>query len=167
VLLAVAIAHQAHIAAGRAATVRGPRQARAARRAADALAGALAQLERLILPDRAAGFAQQARRAPLPVPGTVTPAERAWALAWHLLAAGARLHGGATEAGRPVFGERATAEAVTLTRRALRALEGLVSPERRLELRSALEPAALRLDAQLMLFAPVLLEPLGSRRRPD
>src|SRR3954469_9936426 len=104
-LLAVAIAHQAHIAAERAATVRGPREARAARAAEDALAGALAQLERLILPDRAAGLANQARHASLAVPATATPAERAWVLAWHLLAAGARLHGRATEAGRPVFGE--------------------------------------------------------------
>jgi hypothetical protein len=160
-LLAVAIAHQAHVAAGRAATVRGPRQARAARRAGDALGGALAQLERLILPDRAAAIANQARRSPLPVLGTVTPAERAWVLAWHLLAAGARLHGGATAAGRPVFGERATAEAVGLTRQALRALECLVSPDRRLELRVALEPAALRLDWQLVLFALVLPEPVA------
>jgi hypothetical protein len=165
VLLAVAIAHQAHVAAGRAATVRGPRQARAARRAAEALAGALAQLERLILPDRAAGIANQARRASLPVLGTVTPAERAWVLAWHLLAAGVRLHGGATEAGRPVFGERSTAEAVELTRQALRALECLVSPDRRLELRVALEPAALRLDAQSVLFAPVLSDRLDCGRR--
>ena len=86
-LLAVAIAHQAHIGAGRAATVHGPRQARAARSAEDALASALAQLERLILPDRAAELAKQAPRAPLAVPGTTTPAERAWVLAWHLLAA--------------------------------------------------------------------------------
>jgi hypothetical protein len=164
-LLAVAIAHQAHIAAGRAATVRGPRQARAARCAADELAAALAQLERLILPDRAVGLARRARHAPLPVPGTVTPAERAWVLAWHLLAAGARLHGGATEAGRPVFGERATAEAVGLTRQALQALECLVSTERRLELRVALEPAALRLDAQSVLFAPALPDRLDCGRR--
>jgi hypothetical protein len=165
-LLAVAIAHQAHIAAERAATVRAPRQARAARRAEEALAGALAQLERLVLPDRAARLANQARHASLAVPGTVVPAERAWALAWHLLVAGARLHVGATEAGRPVFGERATAEAVALTRRALRALECLVSADRRLELRAALEPAALRLDAQLALFGPALAEPLlhGWRR---
>ena len=164
-LLAVAIAHQAHIAAERAATVRAPRQARAARSAEDALASALAQLERLILPDRAAELAKQARRAPLSVPGTVTPAERAWVLAWHLLAAGARLHGGATEAGRPVFGERATAEAVALTRQALLALECLVSPERRLELRAALGPSALRLDAQLTFFAR-LLPSLLLRRWP-
>jgi hypothetical protein len=164
-LLAVAIAHQAHIAAGRAATVRGPRQARAARCAADELAAALAQLERLILPDRAVGLARQARHAPLPVSGTVTPAERAWVLAWHLLAAAARLHGGATEAGRPVFGERATAEAVGLTRYALRALECLVSPDRRLELRVALEPAALRLNAQSVFFAPVLPDRLVWGRR--
>ena len=162
-LLAVAIAHQAHIAAERAATVRGPRQARAARSAEDALAGALAQLERLILPDRAAELAKQARRAPLAVPGTATPAERAWVLAWHLLAAVARLHGGATEAGRPVFGERATAEAVALTRQALRALECLMSPGRQLELGAALRPAALRLDAQLARFAPLLPPPLIPR----
>ena len=154
-LLAVAIAHQAHIAAGRAATVRGPRQARAARSAEDALASALAQLERLILPDRVAELAKQARRAPLAVPGTTTPAERAWVLAWHLLAAGARLHGSATEAGRPVFGERATADAVALTRQALRALERLMSPGRQLELDAVLRPAALRLDAQLAFFAPL------------
>jgi hypothetical protein len=162
-LLAVAIAHQAHIAAERAATVRAPRLAQAARSAEDALASALAQLERLILPDRAAGLADQARRAPLPVPGTTTPAERAWALAWHLLAAGARLHSGATQAGRPVFGERATAEAVVLTRQALRALECLVSPDRQLELGAALKPTALRLDAQLALFAPLLPPPLIPR----
>jgi hypothetical protein len=155
-LLAVAIAHQAHIAAERAATVRGPRQARAARSAEDALASAVAQLERLILPDRAAELAKQARRALLAVPGTAAPAERAWVLAWHLLAAGARLHNGATDAGRPVFGERATAEAVALTRQALRALECLMSPGRRLQLGAALRPAALRLDAQLAFFAPLL-----------
>jgi hypothetical protein len=125
----------------------------------------LARLERLILPDRAVALARQARHAPLPVPGTVTPAERAWVLAWHLLAAAARLHGGTTEAGRPVFGERATAEAVGLTREALRALDCLVSPNRRLELRVALEPVALRLDAQLVLFAPVWPDRLVCGRR--
>jgi hypothetical protein len=156
-LLAVAIAHQAQIAAERTATTREPRQARAARLASHALADALAQLERLILPDRAAVLAEQSRRSPLPVAGTVTPAERAWALGWHLLAAAARLHGGATEAGRPVFGERATAEAVGLTRQALRALESIVPKDRRLELRAALDPAALRLEAQLVLFSPVLV----------
>ena len=66
------------------------------------------------------------------------------------------------EAGRPVFGERATAEAVALTRQALRALECLMSPGRQLELGAALRPAALRLDAQLTLFAP-LLPPLIPR----
>jgi hypothetical protein len=163
--LAVAVAHQAHIAAERAATVRELRQARAARRAAGALADALAQLERLILPDRAAALAEQSLRAPLPVAGTVTPAERAWALGWHLLAAAARLRRGTTQAGRPVFGERATAEAVALTHQALSALESLVSPDRRREVRAALEPAALRLETQLVLFAPVLPEPVGARRR--
>jgi hypothetical protein len=62
---------------------------------------------------------------------------------------------------RFVVGERATAEAVGLTRQALRALECLVSPDRRLELRVALEPAALRLDWQLVLFALVLPEPVA------
>lgn len=164
-LLAVAIAHQAHIAAERAATVQELRRARAARDATDALAGALAQLEPMILPDRAAGLAEQSRRASLPVPGTVTPAERAWVLCWHLLAAAARLHDGATEAGRPVFGERAAAEALALTRQALRALACLVPPDRRLELRATLEAAARGLDAQLVLFAPILPEPLVCRRR--
>jgi hypothetical protein len=166
-LLAVAVAHQAHIAAERAATAREPRRALTARRAADALADARAGLERLILPDRAAALAEQSRRHPVLVAGTVTPAERAWLLGWHLLAAAARVHGGATEAGHPVFGERAAASAVAQARRALHTLERLVPPNRRLELRTRLQPAALRLDAQLALLAPVLPELLGSPRRVD
>jgi hypothetical protein len=155
-LLAVAIAHQARIAAERAATVRETRHAHAARRSADAIAGALAELERLILADRAARLAEQSRGNPLPVPGTVTPAERAWVLGWHLLAAAARLHGTACAGGRPSFGERETANAVVLIRQALRELQPLVACQRRLELHAALTNSDLSLDAQLRLLAPTL-----------
>jgi hypothetical protein len=155
-LLAVAIAHQARIAADRAATARETRHAQAARRSAHAIAGALAELERLILADRAAGLAEQSRGNALPVPGTVTPAERAWVLGWHLLAAAARLHGSASAGGRPSFGERETADAVALIRQALRELQPLLASQRRLELRAALTNSAVSLDAQLRLFAPTL-----------
>jgi hypothetical protein len=155
-LLAVAIAHQARIAAERAATARETRHAQAARRSAHAIAGALAELERLILADRAAGLAEQSRGNALPVPGTVTPAERAWVLGWHLLAAAARLHGSASAGGRPSFGERETADAVALIRQALRELQPLLASHRRLELRAALTNSAVSLDAQLRLFAPTL-----------
>jgi hypothetical protein len=155
-LLAVAIAHQARIAAERAATVRETRHAQAARRSAHAIAGALAELERLILADRAAGLAKRSRGNPLPVPGTVTPAERAWVLGWHLLAAVARLHRSASAGGRPSFGERETADAVALIRQALCELKPLLASGRRLELRATLVPATLSLDAQLRFFAPVL-----------
>jgi hypothetical protein len=120
------------------------------------IAGALAELERLILADRAAGLAEQSRGNPLPIPGTLTPAERTWVLGWHLLAAAARLHGRASAGGRPMFGERETAKAVALTRHALRELQPLLTPERRLELRAALVAATLSLDAQLHLFAPAV-----------
>jgi hypothetical protein len=152
----VAIAHQARIAAERAATAREVRQARAARRSGQAIAGALTELERLILPDRAAGLAERSRGNPLPVAGTVTPAERAWVLGWHLLAAAARLHGSASAGGRPSFGERETTDAVALVRQALRELQPLLASERRLQLRAALTNSALSLDAQLRLFAPTL-----------
>jgi hypothetical protein len=153
----VAIAHQARIAAERAGTARETRHARAARRSAHAIADALTQLERLILADRAARLAEQSRGSPLSVPDTVTPAERAWVLGWHLLAAAARLHGNATAGGRPSFGERETANAVALIRQALRDLQPLLAPERRLELRAALTNSAISLDAQLRLFAPMLI----------
>jgi hypothetical protein len=136
-LLAVAIAHQARIAAERAATARETRHAHAARRSADAIAGALAELERLILADRAARLAERSRDNPLSVPGTVTPAERAWVLGWHLLAAAARLHGSASAGGRPSSGERETANAVALIRQALYELQPLLASERRLELHAA------------------------------
>ncbi|MGH2945295.1 MAG: hypothetical protein ACRDPC_03355 [Solirubrobacteraceae bacterium] len=155
-LLAVAIAHEARVAAERAATARDVRHARAARRSAHAIAGALAELERLILADRAAGLAEQSRGNPLPVPGTVTPAERAWVLGWHLLAAAARLHGTASAGGRPSFGERETANAVALIRQGLCELQPLLASERRLQLRAALTNSAVSLDAQLRLFAPTL-----------
>ena len=155
-LLAVAIAHQARIAAERAATAREARRARAARRAAHAFACALDALERLVLADRTAELAAASRNNPLYVAGTVTPAERAWVLAWHLLAATARLHSGASAGGRPMFGERESGDAATLTRQALGELRPLVRAERRLELRADLTPSALSLDAQLQLFAPVL-----------
>jgi hypothetical protein len=139
----VAIAHQARIAAERSATARETRRAQAARRSADAIAGALAELER-------------SRGNPLAVPGTVTPAERAWVLGWHLLAATARLHSGASAGGRPMFGERESSDAATLTRQALGELRTLVGSERRGELRADLTPSTLSLDVQLQLFAPVL-----------
>ena len=154
--LAVAIAHQARIAAERAATAREARRARAARRAAHAFACALDALERLVLADRTAELAAASRNNPLYVAGTVTPAERAWVLAWHLLAATARLHSGASAGGRPTFGERESSDALALTRQALGELRTLVRSERRLELRADLTPSALSLDAQLQLFAPVL-----------
>jgi hypothetical protein len=72
-LLAVAIAHQARIAAERAATAREARRARAARRAAHAVACALDALERLVLADRTAELAAASRNNPLYVAGTVTP----------------------------------------------------------------------------------------------
>jgi hypothetical protein len=155
-LLAVVIAHQARIAAERAATARETRHAHAARRSAHVIAGALTQLERLILADQAARLAEQSHGNPLPIPGTVTPAERAWVLGWHLLAAAARLHGGASAGGRPSYGERETANAVALVRQALRELQPLLLSERRLELRAALPNSAVSLDAQLRLFAPTL-----------
>jgi hypothetical protein len=155
-LLAVAIAHQARIAAERAATARETRHAQAARRSAHAITDALAQLERLILADRAAWLAEQSRRNPLPVPATVTPAERGWVLGWHLLAAAARLHGSASAGGRPSFGERETADAIALIRQALRELQPLLASERRLQLRAALTNSDHSLDAQLLLFAPTL-----------
>ena len=155
-LLAIVIAHQAGIAAERAATVKDARRAHAARRAGAAVTAALAKLERLVLPDRATWAAERAREHPLPVPGTTTPVERAWVLSWHLLAAVARLHGGASAGGRPSFGERETADAIALIRHALSELEPLVAPDRRRELRSILRSAALSMDAQLRLFAPAL-----------
>jgi hypothetical protein len=153
-LLAVVIAHQARIAAERAATARDARRAQAARRAAEAVAGALLELERLVLPDRAASVAQRSRDNPLAVPGTVTPVERTWVLGCHLLAAAARLHGRASAGGRPRFGERETADAIALIRQALCELKPLLASERRLELRANLAPSTLSLDAQLRLFAP-------------
>jgi hypothetical protein len=153
----VAIAHQARIAAERAATARETRHAQAARRSAHAIAAALAELERLILADRAARLAEQSRGSPLPVPGTVTPAERAWVLGWHLLAAAARLHGSASAGGRPSFGERETANAVALIRQALCELQPLLASERRFELHATLTSSAVSSDAQLRLFAPTLL----------
>jgi hypothetical protein len=72
------------------------RRARAARRAAHAVAGALDALERLVLADRTAELAAASRNNLLSVAGTATPAERAWVLAWHLLAATACLHSGAS-----------------------------------------------------------------------
>ena len=159
VLLALVIAHQTRIAAERAATARDVRRARAAARAGAAVAHALAQLERLQLPDRAAWAAEYSGANPLPIPSTTTPAERAWILGWHLLAATVRLHHRASDAGRPTFGERQTAKAAAYTRDALRELEPLLTPLRRAELRAALAPAALSLDAQLQVFAPLLTTP--------
>jgi hypothetical protein len=155
-LLAIAIAHQARIAAERAATARDVRHASAARRAARTIAGALAQLETLILADRAAALAELSRGNVLLVAGTVTPAERAWVLGWHLLAAVARLHGSASTAGRPRFGERQAADAASLMRQALRELQPLLGLQRCRELEAALTSSALSLDAQLRLFAQVL-----------
>jgi hypothetical protein len=155
-LLAVAIAHQTRIAAERAATAREARPARAARRAAHAVACALDALELLVLADRSAELAAASRNNLLSVAGTATPAERAWVLAWHLLAATARLHSGASAGGRPMFGERESSDAATLTRQALGELRTLVRSERRLELRADLTPSTLSLHAQLQLFAPVL-----------
>jgi hypothetical protein len=155
-LLAIAIAHQTRIAAERAATVREARRARAARSASHAVACALHALERLVLADRTAELAASSRNNLLSVAGTATPAERAWVLAWHLLAATARLHSGASAGGRPIFGERESGDAATLTRQALGELRTLVRSERRLELRADLTPSTLSLDAQLQLFAPVL-----------
>jgi hypothetical protein len=156
-LLALAIAHQARIAAERSATAGDARRAQAARRAAEDVARALVEFERLILPDRAAWVALQSRHNPLQVPGTATPVERAWVLGWHLLAAAARLHGSASAGGRPSFGERETAHAVLLIREALSELKPLVSPKRQIELRASLVPAALSMDAQLRLFAPAIV----------
>ena len=155
-LLAIAIAHQTRIAAERAASAREARRARAARRAAHAVACALDALERLVLADRTAELAAASRNNLLSVAGTATPAERAWVLAWHLLAATARLHSAASAGGRPMFGERESSDAATLTRRALGELRTLVRSERRLELRADLTPSTLSLHAQLQLFAPVL-----------
>lgn len=156
-LLAAAIAHQARIAAERAATARETRHARGARRSAHAIARALAELEQLLLADRASELAEQSRGNPLSVPGTVTPAERAWVLGWHLLAATARLHRSAAAGGRPSFGERQTANAVVLIGQALCELQPLLPSERRVELRAALTNSAVSLDAQLRLFAPTLV----------
>jgi hypothetical protein len=156
VLLAVAIAHQARSAAERAATARDVIRALAARRAAHRVVGSLDVLERLVLADRNSELAAASRHNLVSVAGTVTPAERAWVLAWHLLAATARLHSAASAGGRPIFGERESGAATTLTRQALDELETLVRSERRLELRADLTPATLSLDAQLELFAPVL-----------
>jgi len=155
-LLAVAIAHQMRIAVERAATAREPCRAHAARRAEQALAEALAELERLVLADRAARLAERSR-APLPVPGTVTPAERACVLGWHLLAATTRLHVRASAGGRPVFGERQSARARALVDQAMRELQGLLAPPSRDALRAAATADARSLDAQLRLFAPLLL----------
>jgi hypothetical protein len=155
-LLAVAIAHQTRIAAERAATAREARRARAARRAAHAVACALDALERLVLADRTAELAAASRNNVLSVAGTATPAERAWVLAWHLLAATARLHSRASAGGRPMFGERESSDAATLTRQALDELRTLVRSERRHELRADLTPFRLSLHAQLQLFAPIL-----------
>jgi hypothetical protein len=155
-LLAVAIAHQTRIAAERAAAAREARRARAARRAAHAVACALDALERLVLADRTAELSAASRNNLLSVPGTATPAERAWVLAWHLLAATARLHSRASAGGRPTFGERESSDAATLTRQALGELRTLVRSKRRLELRADLTPSTLSLHAQLQLFAPVL-----------
>jgi hypothetical protein len=155
-LLAVAIAYQARIAAERAATAREARRACAARRAAHAVAGALDALERLVLADRTAELAAASRNKVLSVAGTATPAERAWVLAWHLLAATARLHSGASAGGGPMFGERESSDALTLTRQVLGELTTLVRSERRLALRADLTPSTLSLNAQLQLFAPVL-----------
>lgn len=160
VLLPLVIGHQARIAAERAATVRNVRRAEAARRAADAVAGALVELERLVLPDRARWAAERSGADPLPVPGTITPAERAWVLAWHLLAAAVRLHGRASQAGSPKFSERESAKAAVFARDALRELDPLLARARRSELRGALAPSAL--DAQLRLFEPLLAAPHGS-----
>ena len=84
---------------------------------------------------------------------------------WHLLAAAARVRRGATAAGRPLFGERQAGTAVALTRQALRQLESLAPTDRRGEIRRVLG-RAVTLDAQLVLFAPVLPYPPGSRRLP-
>jgi len=91
----------------------------------------------------------------LSVAGTVSPAERAWALAWPLLAATTRLHSGAS-AGRPLFGERDSA--TPLRSRVKRwASSGLLSGRSvGLELRADLTPSTLALDDQLQLVAPVL-----------
>jgi hypothetical protein len=93
------------------------RSCRSSRR--HAVACALDALERLVLADRTAEPAAASRNNLLSVAGTATPAERAWVLAWHLLAATARLHSGASAGGRPMFGERESSDAATLTRQAL------------------------------------------------
>jgi hypothetical protein len=148
----VAIAHQVRIAAERAATARDVRRAQAARSAGRSIARAQFELERLILVDRAATLAAHAQSQVLPVPGTITPVERAWVLCWHLLAASARLHGLAFDAGHARFGERQTADALALIREALRDLESLLDPDRRLALRTTLTPSALSLESQWRLF---------------
>jgi hypothetical protein len=131
-------------------TGRGPTKARTI------IDGHVDALERLVLADRTAELAAASRHNLLSVAGTATPAERAWVLAWHLLAATGRLHSGASAAGHPIFGERESSDAATLTRQALGELRTLVRTERQLELRADLTPSTLSLHAQLQLFAPVL-----------
>lgn len=164
-LLALVIGHQTRIAAGRAATAREPRRAEAARRALDAVTRALVELERLVLPDRATRAGERSSAGPLPVAGTITPAERAWVLGWHLLAATARIHGRASDAGRPKFGERETAQALALVREALRQLEPLLTRGRRAELRATFASATFSLHEQQRLFGPLLLAPHGRPAR--
>jgi hypothetical protein len=57
-----------------------------------------------------------------------------------------------------VFGERETADAAARIRRAMSELEPLLGSERHRELRAALVPAAIALDAQLRFFASVLAD---------
>jgi hypothetical protein len=165
-LLALVVAHQTRIAAERAATARDARRAQAARRVGDAASNALAKLQRLVLADRAAWVAERSRHTPLTVPGTTTPAERAWVLGWHLLAAAARLRAGATAGGRPSFGERDAADAINFIRGALSELTALVPIERQVELRGSLPESALSLQAQLRLFAPLLPNARTSHSTP-
>ena len=168
-LLALVIAHQTEISPPRARRPPATRTARAASRAGDALARALIELERLQLPARTARAAERSDGQPLAVPGTVTPAERAWVLAWHLLTATARIHSRAFAAGRPKFGERETANAVDCTRDALRELEPLLTPRRRDELRAVSLPPRSHWTRRLRLFDPLLPSPApsaGERARP-
>ena len=111
----------------------------------------------MIRADRAVQLAELSRRDRLLVPGTFTPAERAWVLCRHLSAASARLHSRASAGGRLIVGERQTAEAVAHADRALRHIEPLLDPSRRAALSAALTPAVLSLDTQRQMFATVVL----------
>jgi hypothetical protein len=148
----VVIAHQAHITAEGAATACETRHAHAARRSADAIAGALAELERLILADRAAGLAEQSRGNPLLVPGTAAPTERVGPRLAPARGRGAssrkRFRRWAPEFRRAGDGRRRCPCPPSAMRAAAAAGVG--------QLRASLTKSAVSLDAQLRLFAPSL-----------